>query len=110
MLGTETATPSVERRGEGGCVQVSLGRAKLDELKHVEAPDFGRHLLRMRYVDGLAIYVRRNSNLPGRASDMFFRRSLHGFAVPGYVPSYDTPIDSDYWQEDEDSSAFEPCY
>ena len=69
--------------------------------------DFGRHLIRMRYAGGLTIYLRHDPNLPGRANDMFFHERLHDFEVPGYVPSYDSPIDSDFWEESEDPSEFE---
>ena len=55
-------------------------------------------------------HARLDPNLPGKGTAWFFHEQLHGFEVPGYVPSYDNPIDTDFWVEDEDPGEFEKMW
>ena len=63
--------------------------------------------MRLRYVDGLQIYLRHNPNLPGCTDNLRFHERLHGFQVPTHVPSYNSPLVTDFWDESEEPSEFE---
>ena len=99
----------------GGCVEVpggpglgvTLDREKLEKYENAPPPDYGRHLVRLRYVDGLTIYIRHDPNQPGHADSLRFNERLHGFEVPGWQPSYNNPVDQDFWDESEDPAEFE---
>jgi len=92
---------------DGPGLGVTLDRDKLELYARTPEPDYGRFLVRLRYVDGLQIYLRHNPNLPGCTDNLRFHERLHGFQVPTRVPSYNSPLVTDFWDESEDSSEFE---
>ena len=99
----------------GGCVEVpdgpglgiTLDRDKLEKCAAQQPLDRGRFLARVRYGDGLTVYVRHDAHQPGQADGMRLLERLHGLRAPSNVPSYAAPVAADYWDEGEDPQAFE---
>ena len=94
-----------ERPGLG----VDLDRDKLERLKVDPAPE-RPYLVRLRYGDGLTVYVRRDPDVSGQQDSIRFLERLHGFAVPGPSPSYTNDVVTDFWQGDDDLQAFARLY
>ena len=98
----------------GGCVEVPAGpglgvtldREKLEKYENATPPQYGRFLVRLRYADGLKVYVRHDPDQPGAADSMRFHERLHGFQVPSHVPSYNSPLVTDFWDEKEEPAEF----
>ena len=88
---------------------VDLDRDKLERLKVDPAPE-RPYLVRLRYGDGLTVYVRRDPDVSGQQDSIRFLERLHGFAVPGPSPSYTNDVVTDFWQGDDDLQAFARLY
>ncbi len=84
---------------------VSLDREKLERYKAAPPVARGRYLVRMRYADGLTVYLRHDPDQPGQTDSLRFQGRLHGHRAPGHAPSYANPVTTDFWEED--SAEFE---
>lgn len=94
---------------EGPGLGVRLDRDRLEACKAV-APDLPPALVRLRYGDGLTIYVRHDPMQPGHHDDMRFLERLHGFRVPGPPPSYVNDVVTDFWEGTDDRARFEQLW
>lgn len=92
---------------EGPGIGVTLDRERLERAK-AELPPLPPALVRMRYGDGLTIYLRHDPDRPvGHHDDMRFLERLHGFRVPGPPPSYANDVVTDFWEGDDDRATFD---
>ena len=92
---------------EGPGLGVTLDRGKLEKCASQQPMDRGRFLVRVRYADGTAVYVRHDPDQPGSADSMRSLERLHGLQAPSNVPSYAAPVVADHWDGAEDPEAFE---
>ena len=92
---------------EGPGLGVTLDRGKLEKCASQQPMDRGRFLVRVRYADGTAVYVRHDPDQPGSTDSMRSLERLHGLDAPSNVPSYAAPVAADHWDEAEDPEAFE---
>lgn len=91
---------------EGPGIGVTLDRERLEACKAPQ-PSPPPSLVRMRYDDGLTIYLRHEPDQPGHHDDMRFLERLHGFKVPGPPPSYVSDIVTDFWEGEDDRERFD---
>ena len=98
----------------GGCVEVpdkpglgvTLDRAKLEQYERASPLDYGRFMVRMRYAEGLTLYVRHDPDRPGSSDNIRFLERLHKYQIPSHVPSYNSPIVTDFWDEGDEPAGF----
>ena len=91
---------------QGPGLGVTLDRDKLERCKgKVEAAS--PFLVRLRYRDGLTIYMRHDASQPGHADNLRYLERLHGFKVPGPQPSYVNEVVTDFWDGEDDLEGFE---
>jgi L-alanine-DL-glutamate epimerase-like enolase superfamily enzyme len=98
----------------GGSVQVPQGPGlgvtldldKLERCKAEPAPE-RPFLVRLRYKDGLTVYVRHNPSQPGHADNLRYLERLHGFKAPGPPPSYVNEVVTDFWEGEDEPEVFE---
>jgi glucarate dehydratase len=79
---------------DGRGLGITLDREKLQEYARAPRPTQDRFLVRARYAGGPTVYFRFNPDAPGANL-----RSLAGQAVPGPVPGYANPVQTDFWDE-----------
>lgn len=91
---------------DGPGIGVKLDRDRLERCK-TEPPTFPPALVRMRYGDGLTIYLKHDPNRAGHHDDMRFLERLHGFRAPGPPPSYANDIVTDFWEGEDDRTRFD---
>jgi L-alanine-DL-glutamate epimerase-like enolase superfamily enzyme len=95
---------SVQVLGKPG-LGVTLDRDKLRRLSQAPRPRQDRFLVRMRYRNGFRVYFRfdpdaQGANIRFLSPPGFGRRySGHGPHVPGPVPGYANPVETDFWDE-----------
>ena len=91
---------------DGPGIGVHLDRERLQACKG-DLPVLPPALVRMKYGDGLTIYLRHDPNRPGHTDDMRFLERLHQFRAPGPAPSYNNDIVTDFWAGEDDKAAFQ---
>ena len=65
-----------------------------------------RFLVRIRYADGLTVYVRHDPDEPGQQDNMRTLEKLHGLRAPSNIPSYAAPVSTDFWEDSEEPEVF----
>lgn len=80
---------------------------KNEALRSPEDLPHGRFLVRLRYIIGLMVYQRHDTNLPGHNNNIRFLERLHSFEFPSHVSSHNVPITTDFWDASENPDAFE---
>ncbi len=91
---------------QGPGLGVTLDRDKLERCKGtVEAAS--PFLVRLRYRDGLTIYMRHDASQPGHADNLRYLERLHGLKVSGPQPSYVNEVVTDFWDGEDDLEGFE---
>ena len=99
VVGGSVAVP----RGPG--LGVRIDRKKLERLARAPRPKQTRFLVRVRYRPGPHLYFRydpdaEGANIKFLSPPGFGRRySGHGPHVPGPVPGYANPVETDFWDE-----------
>ena len=88
---------------------VDLDRDQLERCKG-EPPAPPPSLVRIRYGDGLTIYLRHDPEREGHHDDMRFLQRLHRFETPGPPPSYVNDVVTDFWEGRDDPAAFEELW
>ena len=102
----------------GGCVQVpqgpglgvSLDLRKLEEYEAAPIPQYERFLVRVRYADGLTVYVRHDGNQRGCHDNMRFVDRLLKLDAPGHQPAYDSPVVTEFWDPQDEPTEFEKIW
>jgi L-alanine-DL-glutamate epimerase-like enolase superfamily enzyme len=78
---------------------VRIDREKLERYTQAPPEPTGRFLVRVRYSDGLTLYLRHDPDRPGQADALRFQSRLHGYQAPAPPPAYANPVSSDFWDE-----------
>jgi L-alanine-DL-glutamate epimerase-like enolase superfamily enzyme len=92
---------------EGPGLGVKLDREKLERCCLARPLEPGRFLVRLRYADGLTVYLRHDPQQPGATDNLRFHERLHHFGVPGPPPSYASAVVADFWEGKDDPAEFE---
>ncbi len=78
---------------------VTVDRQRLAQWCAAAPVDPGRFLVRVRYADGLTLYLRHDPGRPGHTDDLRYQARLHGYQAPAYPPAYANPLSADFWDE-----------